>query len=81
MFKKTLSKIWFIKQCCLLHNIIPKYAKIEIKGRSETRKKVKNISVQLWVKQEIKYLNQQMNTYNKKLLKMHIELHQKYNYI
>ena len=39
------------------------------------------MSVQLWVKQEIKYLYQQLNTYNKKLLKMHIELHQKYNYI
>ena len=56
--KITLSKIWFNKQC-LLNNIIPKYAKIEIKGSSDIQKKVKKLSEQLWVKQEIKYLYQQ----------------------
>lgn len=47
--KKTLSKIWFTKQC-MYHNIIQKYAKIKINNNDDVVRKVKRLSERLWIK-------------------------------
>ena len=69
--KKTLSKIWFNKQC-EYRNIIPKYAKIKINNNGEVATKVKKFSEKLWIKLEIRHLYGKLNTFNKELFKRHL---------
>lgn len=78
--KKTLSKIWFNKQC-LCRGVIPKYAKIKIRNNSEVAKKVKAHSEKLWLRLEIKNLYAKVNKYNKDLLYKHLELYKIYSFM
>lgn len=76
----TLNKIWFNKEC-LRRNIIPKYAKVNIKDKSNTARKVKAYSESMWIKTEIKYLYSQLNKYNKEVYNKYWQLWQQYSFL
>lgn len=78
--KKTLSKIWFNKQC-MFKGITPKYAKVKINNNSDVAKKVKAISERLWVRLEIRHLYGKLNRYNRELVYKHLELYKMFSFI
>lgn len=75
----TNINIYFNKKC-LLHDIQPKYTKINIKNNNYRNKNyIKQIQV-AWIKDEIKYQYAKINILNKKLLKIHIIIANKLEY-